>query len=127
MRRLLTPLLALALLLAACGQAAVSQTTRTASFDVSLTLDAAQFGDRTATVEVRDRSGQPVDGEVTITPTMRSMGMASPEARMVSVGPGRYQSQGGVAFTMIGEWELDVLIAAAGREELASFNVEVTE
>jgi hypothetical protein len=111
-------------LLAGCG-GGPTLTRETASYRVTLMLDAARFGDRTATVEVADKNGQPVEAAVTIAPTMKAMGMASPPATARPIGPGRYQAPGAIAFTMTGDWELDVRISANGREELASFTVTV--
>ncbi|KPV52104.1 hypothetical protein SE17_17450, partial [Kouleothrix aurantiaca] len=46
-------------LLAGCGGSSITQTAETASYKVQLTLDGASFAEHTATIEVRDKSGQP--------------------------------------------------------------------
>ena len=68
---------------AACGSG-ITQTAQTQRYTVGLTLDSASFGERTATIVVNDRAGQPaaVD-EVVLTPVMESMGMAIPRIRAV--------------------------------------------
>src|SRR5829696_8330548 len=71
--------LLLVLTLAGCGSG-ITQTAQTERYTVTITLDSASFGERTATIAVDDRSGQPaaVD-QVVLAPVMESMGMASPE------------------------------------------------
>src|SRR5829696_3807810 len=71
--------LVLLLTLAACGSG-ITQTAQTERYTIAITLDSASFGERTATIAVDDRSGQPaaVD-QVVLAPVMESMGMASPE------------------------------------------------
>jgi hypothetical protein len=120
-----TLLLALVLLLAGCG-GAPTQTVETDSYRVSLRLEGTSIGERTATIEVLDKSGQPaaVD-EVVIAPVMRDMGMASPEVRAQPDGAGRYTVRAPL-FSMLGTWELDVRVVSDGAEETAIFAVEVT-
>src|SRR5215217_1938589 len=86
--------------LAACGSG-ITQTAQTERYTIALTLDSASFGERTATITVNDRAGQPaaVD-EVVLAPVMQSMGMASPELVAQSSAPGRYQVRGDF-FSMI--------------------------
>jgi hypothetical protein len=114
-------------LLAACGASGVTQTTQTEHYTVQLGLDGVGFGERQATVEIRDASGSPVSADVVVVaPVMRQMGMASPEAPARQVAPGRYQASGEF-FSMIGEWEIDVRINAGGSEEVATFKILATE
>jgi hypothetical protein len=112
--------------LAACGSG-ITQTAPTERYTVALTLDSASFGERTATIAVNDRAGQPaaVD-EVVLTPVMESMGMASPELVAQSTAPGRYQVKGEF-FSMIGEWHVNVRISAAGKDDLAQFLFQVQQ
>jgi hypothetical protein len=112
--------------LAACGSG-ITQTAQTERYTVALTLDSASFGERTATIAVNDRTGQPaaVD-EVVLTPVMESMGMASPELVAQSTAPGRYQIKGDF-FSMIGEWQVKVRISAAGKDDLAQFVFQVQQ
>jgi hypothetical protein len=114
----------LLLLLAACG-GGYEQTAQTASYAVRLSLDGVSFDEQTATIELRDKADQPVDGaQVVVAPLMTSMGMASPEQTAQPLGEGRYQARGAF-FSMLGEWEFDVRIAAGGAEETARFVVPV--
>jgi hypothetical protein len=115
------------LALAACGGNGYSQTAQTGSYSVKLDLDGTDFNERTATIEVRDTSNQPVDGaQVVVVPIMESMGMVSPEQTAQPLGSGRYQAKAAF-FSMIGDWEFDVRIAAGGGEEVARFMVPVPE
>ncbi len=115
----------LALILMGCGARSSTQAVQTARYQVQLTLDGTGFGERTATIEVRDRAGAPVAAEqVVLAPVMRQMGMASPEVMAQPVAPGRYQAKGEF-FSMTGEWEIDVRIQANGIEEVATFKVQV--
>jgi hypothetical protein len=113
--------------LAACGGSGFSQNAQTGSYNVQLSLDGTDFNERTATIEVRDKSNQPVDGaQVVVAPIMEAMGMAAPEQTAQPLGSGRYQAKGAF-FSMIGEWEFDVRIAGGGGEEIARFKVPVQQ
>jgi hypothetical protein len=115
----------LALVLMGCGASSSTQTVQTEHYQVQLTLDGTGFGERTATIEVRDRAGEPVVADqVVIAPVMRQMGMASPEVTAQPVAPGRYQAKGEF-FSMTGEWQIDVRIQVNGNEELATFELQV--
>jgi hypothetical protein len=118
--------LLLAFTLAACGSG-ITQTVQTERYTVALTLDSASFGERTATIAVNDRSGQPaaVD-QVVLAPVMVSMGMASPELTAQPTAPGRYQIKGEF-FSMIGEWQVNVRVSAAGKDDLAQFLFQVQQ
>ena len=122
-------LLALVLiLLAACGDGGYSQSIQTGSYSVQLALDGTNFDEHTATIELRDKAGQPVEGaQVVVAPLMASMGMAAPEQAAQPLGSGRYQAKGAF-FSMIGEWEFDVRVSAGGQpEEIARFKVPVQQ
>jgi hypothetical protein len=117
----------LLVLLAACGGSGITQTTRTDHYNVQLSLDGAGFDERTATIEITDLAGQPVTADqVVLSPTMKSMGMASPEAPAQMVQPGRYQARSAF-FSMLGEWDVDVRVSAGGAEEVASFKIMVEQ
>lgn len=124
-RYVIVALLALAALLTACGGDG-AQTARAGSYTVTLRMDEAAVGQRTAVIEVKDAQGQPaaVDS-VVVAPVMRDMGMASPEIAAAPDGPGRYTA-GAIEITMVGQWELDVRISAGGAEETATFIIRVT-
>jgi YtkA-like protein len=112
--------------LAACGNG-ITQTAQTERYNIEITLDSASFGERTATIVVKDRSGQPaaVD-QVVLASVMESMGMASPELTAQPTAPGRYQIKGEF-FSMIGEWHVDVRVSAAGRDDIARFLFQVQQ
>lgn len=114
-------------LLAGCGGSGITQSAETAVYKVQLTLDAASFGQRTATIEVQDKSGKSAQiDQVVVAPLMEAMGMASPEQTAESLGNGRYQVQGEF-FSMLGEWEFDVKISKGGQEEIARFKIPVNQ
>jgi len=112
-------------LLVACGGSGFAQTVDTDSYRVQLSLDGVDFNQHTATITVQDKSGQaaPVD-QVVIAPVMEAMGMVSPEQTARPLGDGRYEAQGQF-FSMLGDWEFDVRVAAGGKQELARFKVPV--
>ena len=112
--------------LAACGSG-ITQMAQTERYNIEITLDRASFGERTATIAVNDRSGQPaaVD-QVVLAPVMESMGMASPELTAQPTAPGRYQVKGEF-FSMIGEWQMNVRVSAAGKDDLARFLFQVQQ
>jgi hypothetical protein len=119
--------LCLLVLLTACGGASVAQTSQTEHYTVQLSLDGAGFDERTAAIEITDRAGQPVAADqVVLAPTMKSMGMASPEAPARMIAPGRYEAQGAF-FSMLGEWDLDVRVSAGGAEEVANFKIQIDQ
>jgi hypothetical protein len=125
----LLPLLIVALaVLAACASGGQPpQTAQTARYSVQLSVEGAKLGDAAATVEVRDAAGQPAQVEsVVVAPTMKSMGMASPEVTAQQVSPGRFRAEG-ITFSMLGDWELDVRVAAGGSEDTAMFKVQINE
>ncbi len=116
---------ALALLLAACGGGGTTLTQQTQSYTIKLTLDTIAVGDRMVTVELADKAGRPIEAEqVMITPTMLSMGMASPEVTAQPAGGGRYQAEK-VLVSMTGDWEMDVRVRANGADETARFTFNV--
>ena len=61
---------------------------------------------------------------VVVAPTMKSMGMASPEVTAQQIAPGRYRVEG-ITLSMAGDWELDVRVAANGSEDAATFMLMV--
>jgi hypothetical protein len=120
-------LLPLLLALAACGTSGITQTAQTERYSVEMTLDSASFGERTATVAVNDRSGQPATvDQVVLAPVMDAMGMASPELTAQPTGTGRYQVKGEF-FSMLGEWHVDVRVSAGGKDDTARFAFQVEQ
>ena len=112
--------------LAACG-GGITQTAQTERYTVALTLDSASFGERTATIAVNDRSGQPATvDQVVFAPVMPAMGMADPEMTAQPTAPGRYQIKGDF-FSMIGEWHVNVRVSAAGKDDQAQFVFQVQQ
>jgi hypothetical protein len=117
----------LVVILNACGGSGITQTSQTQRYQLQFTLDGLGFGQRTATVEIRDSGGQPVAADqVVLAPVMQQMGMASPEIVAQSVAPGRYQAQGEF-FSMLGQWEVDVRVSAGGAEDVGRFIVQVDQ
>ena len=112
--------------LAACGSG-ITQTAETERYTIAITLDSASFGERTATIAVDARSGQPaaVD-QVVLAPVMESMGMASPELTAQPIAPGRYQVKGEF-FSMVGEWQVNVRVSAAGKDDMSRFLFQVQQ
>ena len=112
--------------LAACGSG-ITQTAQTERYTIAITLDSASFGERTATIAVDSRSGQPaVVDQVVLAPVMESMGMASPELPAQPIAPGRYQVKGEF-FSMVGEWQVNVRVSAAGKDDMARFLFQVQQ
>lgn len=126
-RRLLPPLAAIVAVAfaGACGQPQPqSLQADTASYHVQLDLDAASLGQRTATIEITDSRGDPVDAEeVVVTPAMAAMGMTGETLVANEIEPGRYRATGAL-FTMLGEWTLTVRVESAGTDDEATFTVE---
>ena len=126
---LLLPLLLAALsALAACGGASAnSQTAQTARYTVQLSVEGAKLGNGAAMIEVRDASGQPAQVDsVVVAPTMKSMGMASPEVTAQQIEKGRFRAEG-ITFSMLGDWQLDVRVSAGGSDDMASFKQPITQ
>ncbi|GIH03887.1 hypothetical protein Rhe02_19540 [Rhizocola hellebori] len=121
-RRLPVPLLLAGLMMLTACQAPppVSLDEKTASYSVSLQLDGATLGQRTATIEL---SG-PEPSQVVLSPAMRQMGMTGPEALATKVDEGRYEARGEF-FSMLGGWEIAVRIDGPSGQEVATFDVEV--
>ena len=118
--------LVLLLTLASCGSA-ITQTAQTERYNITITLDSASFGERTATIALDDRSGQPATvDQVVLAPVMEAMGMAAPELTAQPTAPGRYQVKGEF-FSMIGEWQMNVRVSAAGKDDLARFLFQVQQ
>jgi hypothetical protein len=96
----------------------------TASYHVQLDLDAASLGRRTATIEITDARGDPVDADqVVVTPIMAEMGMTRPDLVADEIEPGRYRATGEL-FSMLGEWTLTVRVEKAGADDEATFTVK---
>jgi len=111
-------------LLVACGSG-YAQTVDTDSYRVQLSLDGVDYDQRTATITVQDKSGQPAPvDQVVVAPIMEAMGMVSPEQTARPLGDGRYQAQEQF-FSMPGDWEFDVRVLAGGKQEVARFKVPV--
>ena len=125
-RRLLL-FIPLLVFLAACASSGVTETVQTEHYTVQLNLDGVGFGERQATVDVRDSAGEPVAAQqVVLAPVMRQMGMAAPEATAREIALGRYQATGEF-FSMTGDWYVDVRVSVGGAEEVASFKIRATQ
>ena len=84
--------------------------------DMSLTLEPSVVGDNTLTLELRDASGDPLEGAtVKVSPWMPAHGHGSADVMLEERDPGRYVGER-VYFNMPGIWELRIHIDA-DREE----------
>jgi hypothetical protein len=120
-------LVLLLLALAACAGSGITQSAQTERYIIEMTLDSASFGERTATIAVTDRAGEPaVVDQVVLAPVMEQMGMASPELTAQPSAPGRYQAKGEF-FSMLGEWQVDVRVSAGGKDDTARFVFQVDQ
>jgi hypothetical protein len=110
---------------AACSQAEPqSLQADTASYHVQLDLDAASLGRRTATIQITDARGDPVDADqVVVSPVMTEMGMTRPDLVADELEPGRYRATGEL-FSMLGEWNLTVRVERAGVDDEATFTFD---
>ena len=125
-------LLALALLLAACGGpgAPANRVTRQQQLGrlaVGVTLpDPAQLAsEQEVLVTLADAAGQPVDGaEVWLALIMPTMQMSPNEPDALAEGGGRYRAR--ALFTMAGTWNLEVHATVAGQEYVARFPARAT-
>jgi hypothetical protein len=98
----------------------VSVDGKTPSYSVSLHLDGATLGQRTATI----RLSGPEPSRVILSPAMPQMGMAGIEAVAAKVDEGRYEARGEF-FSMLGDWRIAVRIDGPSGQEVATFDVEV--
>ena len=125
--QLVSLLLVLLFTLVACGGSGISQTAQTERYTIELTLDSASFGERTATIAVNDRAGQPATvDQVVLTPVMEAMGMTVPELTAQLTTPGHYQVKGQF-FSMVGEWQVNVRVSAGGHDDMARFLFQVQQ
>ena len=111
--------------LAACGSG-ITQAAQTERYNIEITLDSASFGERTATIAVNDRSGQPAAVDQVVLAPVMEMGMAVPELTAQPTAPGRYQIKGEF-FSMPGEWQMNVRVSAAGKDDMARFLFQVQQ
>ena len=111
--------------LAACGSG-ITQTAQTERYNIEITLDSASFGERTATIAVDSRSGQPAAVDQVVLAPVMEMGMAVPELTAQPTAPGRYQIKGEF-FSMPGEWQMNVRVSAAGKDDMARFLFQVQQ
>jgi hypothetical protein len=109
------------MMLTACqAPPAMSLNEKTASYTVSLQLDGATLGQRTATIEL---SG-PQPSQVVLSPAMPQMDMTGRETVATKVDEGRYEARGEF-FSMLGDWEIAIRIDGPSGREVATFTVEV--
>jgi len=125
--RLLLSALVLAILLSACGGPGFDQSAQTASYTITMQVDQTHLGDQNVTLTITNRDGQPVTADkVVLTPVMRSMGMASPDTIAQATGPGHYQAQQKISFSMTGEWDIAVHVTVKNSTEIATFKIPIT-
>ena len=122
-------LVSIALLLAGCGGGQSGMFTQEETVDgVTMTLErppqAELLKDYELFVTLKDANGQPIDGAtVFFDLTMPAMPMGSNQPIADGLGNGRYRIKS--AFTMEGDWKVDVHASIAGKEYVATFDQPV--
>jgi YtkA-like len=117
-------LICIVFLLVACA-GGITQTSQTERFTIVMAIDGQTVAPRIITMTITDKNGSPATVDsVVVAPVMQEMGMASPEMTATALGNGRYEIKG-APFSMLGIWELNLRISAAGKEDTTSFKVEV--
>jgi hypothetical protein len=122
--------LALLFVLAGCGAFGQSatvteqQTVDGLSIELERPAQAELLKDYELFVTLNDANGQPVDGAtVFVDLAMPAMPMGSNQPIADGLGNGRYRIKS--AFTMEGDWKVDVHATVAGKEYVASFDQPV--
>ncbi|HMO57221.1 MAG TPA: FixH family protein [Roseiflexaceae bacterium] len=111
-------------LLIACG-GSDEQVAQTEHFAVRIRSEAQGVGEHDIIIDIRERVNPSVTvEEVVVAPTMRDMGMASPEVIATADASGRYRAKQ-VWFSMGGEWEVEVRIRTTTFEDIAIFRIQV--
>jgi nitrogen fixation protein FixH len=125
MGKLLLLLLA-TVMLAGCGAGATPRWQATStSYQIQLTLDAIAQGERRVQIDVSDRTGRPVEAAaITIAPTMSAMGHTQPELTALATEPGSYTASGEL-FSMLGAWEIAVVVRHGETIETVYFPFDV--
>ena len=120
------PLLALALLLAACGTEEAPASSGTLHIEARPDPDPPRVGQNALELHVTDADGNPVAGAaVTVDTFMPSMGHGSTEQPQIAdEGGGTYRASP-LTFHMVGTWQVTVHAAAGGEEGEARFTWEV--
>jgi hypothetical protein len=120
--------IALAIALAACGQAAALPAPRLAQQVDGLTigLDATTSPKLNASerllVTLLDEQGRPVEGaDVYVDMLMPAMPMGTNRPIAEPQGQGRYLAS--TAYTMDGDWDVTVVATVAGKEHRATFKI----
>ncbi|GLW89274.1 FixH family protein [Actinokineospora globicatena] len=94
----------------------------TATYAVRLHLVDPGVGANTVDIEVADRTGSPVDAEVTVEPVMVDMGHALTPTKATPTHPGHYRAER-TDLPMAGPWELTVTVRRADTTERAVFSL----
>jgi YtkA-like protein len=129
-RHFAVAILALLLALAGCAGGTPGTTTQQQTVDgLSIALERPQqaeiLKDYELFVTLKDSSGQPVDGAtVFVDMAMPSMPMGTNQPIADALGGGRYRVKS--AFTMEGDWKVEVHATVAGKEHVATFDQPVT-
>lgn len=112
-----------------CAGGTPGYTTQQQTVDgISITLErpdqAELLKDYELFVTLKDASGTPIDGATVIAEmSMPAMPMPSQQPIADGLGGGRYRLRN--AFTMEGDWKLDVRATIAGKEHIATFDQPV--
>jgi hypothetical protein len=124
-----TALLLLVLALSACSGGTPGYTTQQQTVEgISITLERPQqaelLKDYELFVVLKDTSGTAIDGAtVFVEMSMPAMPMPSQQPIADGLGGGRYRLKN--AFTMEGDWKVDVHATIAGKEHIAMFDQPV--
>jgi YtkA-like len=122
--------LLLLLTLSACASSTPGYTTQQQTVDgVSITLERPQqaelLKDYELFVTLKDAGGAAIDGAtVFVEMSMPAMPMPAQQPIADGLGGGRYRLRS--AFTMEGDWKVDVHATIAGKEHIATFDQPVT-
>jgi hypothetical protein len=126
-RRFVIALFALALLLASCGTpstATEQQTVDGLSIALERPAQAELLKDYELFITIKNANGQPVDGAtVFVDLAMPAMPMGSNQPIADGLGNGRYRIKS--AFTMEGDWKVEVHATVGGKEYVATFDQPV--
>lgn len=120
-------LLALILTLTACTNDSSSYVGESRNYTVRLQLDSATVGERSVTIDVRDRAGEgTLLQKVVVAPMLRASGVALPEVTATPQANGQYRA-GPVVLNQAGEWDFVIRILGATGDEEATVVVPVQE
>jgi copper transport protein len=106
-----------------------TQTQTVADLDLTLAVQPASINENRFLVEVRDQNGQPLEVQlVRVTAEMLEMDMGTRQLELLSQGGGRYSAEAPRLLSMVGDWQLRVLVRRVDADDVeVSFAVPVGE